>query len=183
MTKKKKGDETKMEIDQLGDSDAQNIQIPADREEVEQVVTANKQRNERTGRNIKAHDFQVKDQVLVLIEQSATKYDSDIYTITDVVGQTITARNSAGREVRRNSERFKHFLPPTSDPPGDLPPEADLSPPQPGDPTPSPRKTRSKGPAEDQPWIYSKERTHKKKWNKKVARFCFHIFHPPSPPS
>lgn len=159
-------------INQLGDSDAQNIRTPVDREEVEKVVTTNKAKNERSGRNIKGHDFVVGDQVLILIEQSATKYDKDIYTITDVVGQTITARNSAGRTVRRNSERFKHYflptkdVPPTSDPSGDLLPEADLTPPQKNvkdDPTPSPRQTRSKGPAEEQPWIYSKERTRKKK--------------------
>lgn len=152
-------------MNQLGDSDTQLIPTPSDREEVQEIVTAQKAKNERSGRNIKPHDFQLNDKVIVRLDQSPL-YDTSVFVVEKIKGKTIVARNAEGKEVRRNSERFKHYMPdPVSDV-TDLPPETEPAPtPQEKTPvnTPTPRHTRAKGPVEEQPWIFTKERSRKKK--------------------
>ena len=147
-------------MNQLGDSDTQLIPEPIDREEVQEIVTAQKSKNEKSGRNIKPHDFKVGDKVIVKLDQSPL-YDTSVFVIEKIIGQTIWARNPEGKEVRRNSERFKHFVPDPKDRATDPPPKTPANP-TPVEP-PTPRRTRATGPVEEQPWIFTKERTRKKK--------------------
>ena len=126
------------------------------------MVTQQKTKIEKSGRNIKPHSFKTGDKVIVRRDTAKT-YQPTVMEVTNVRGQTITAQDSEGKEVRRNSEWFKHYMT-EKDHATDLPAEADLSPQQEKTaeaPAPTPRHTRSKGPVEEQPWVYSKERSKK----------------------
>ena len=95
-------------INQLGDSDTQLITTPADREEVENLVTQQKAKNQKSGRNVKPHSFKKGDKVIVRRDTAKT-YQPTVMEVTNVKGQTITAQDSEGKEVRQNSEWFKRI--------------------------------------------------------------------------
>ena len=155
----------------LGDSDRTFVPTPPDREQVEETVTKQKNLNNRQGKNVRPHNFQVDDQVIVRLGKSPL-YEKTVFTIIEIKGNAITARSPDGQQVLRNAERFKHYIPPDN--------SQDISQPNTQDiernaqpstsrdrsvsPEPPKRLTRSKGPVEEEPWIQKpKERSRKQK--------------------
>ena len=170
---------TSFRMNALGDSDSRVMDTPPDRQELEEIVTQQKKKNEKTGRNIKPHDFTVGDKVIVRLDKkysSAPLYAKDIYTITEVRGTSIKAKTEDGQLIHRNAERFKHYVPPLDIQPPQTPTKKseEQAPPaiprlqpqaqDPADPDPPTRTTRSSGTPDNQPWIMgSKKRPRKKK--------------------
>ena len=95
-------------------------------------MVTDQKKNEKSGRNIKPHNFKVNDRVII-----------SIYTVVRVKGNAIFARSDEGHEVLRNAERVKHYVPPTR-----TEEKASFTP-----PAPEPRSTRPHGKAPDHPWV------------------------------
>merc|ERR1712212_1449676 len=104
---------------QLGDDpDVPGTPAPMiDREDLEKAVTANKKRGYPKGKNIRPHSFKVGQKVLVNLDSRKHdfKYELDPYTITNIKGSSIEAVNADGKEILRDSTKFKAFELETSD--------------------------------------------------------------------
>ena len=82
-----------------------------DREKLEEVVTKQKTKNYKHGKNIKPHSFHVGQKVLVNLDSQKNefKYELEPYVITNIHGSSIEAMNADGKKVFRDSTKFKAF--------------------------------------------------------------------------
>ena len=103
-------------------------------------------------RNVKKHDFRIGD--IVLVNPEGEGFLPNRVTIIGIKGSTIVARTEDGKQIKRDSSHFKHWLPEYEESftvKTQLPqPPRPASPPTQPSP-PSRRQTRSRGPAPDLP--------------------------------
>ena len=144
-------------LNQLGDTEKMDhtykreINVDALRQEVDMKKESNDRYHSR--RNRKPHNLEVGQKVLLNLDKKDQEfaYDTNIYTITEILGSSIKAEDEQGRSFMRDSSKVKRYREPKKkDKPSK---QRDTEPSESKEAGRERRHTRSRGPVPEQPWI------------------------------